>query len=175
VDLAEEFEENIQAKDASKDTEESEDDRKNSDLDAELGGDDDTAASTWDPTDYGRPPEVSSLIRIGALHCCVPTQVKAQDGSKVSCVRGKLQITCQSHADKIVQGAYRGNIGYYVARATLQEGSNTMESSPSFIPLRNMTNSGRQKTRKGRLFWPTNTMMCWKATKKGQNWPRKLA
>ncbi len=44
MDLAIEFEENIRAEDASKDADESKDNRNNTDLDAELGGDDDTAA-----------------------------------------------------------------------------------------------------------------------------------
>jgi hypothetical protein len=105
VSLEEDFAETVEVKDASEDAEESENDQNNSDLDAELGGDDDTA-SDWDPTDYGQPPETSSLVYLGFLHCRIPTQVKASDGSKVSCVCGKLQAACKRHSDKVTHGAF---------------------------------------------------------------------
>jgi hypothetical protein len=95
VDLEEDFDETILAEDASDDAEESETDRNNSNLDAKLGGDKDTA-SDWDPTAYGRPPEISSLVYLG------------------SCICGKLLASCKRHADKVLQGAFRGLDGYYV-------------------------------------------------------------
>jgi hypothetical protein len=108
------FEETILAEDASSEEAVDKSDDRNSDMDAELGGDDESS-SNWDPTDYGRPPEVSSLVHLGPHHCRVPTQVKARDGSKVSCVCGKTEAECKRHKEKIEKGAYRGTDGYYVA------------------------------------------------------------
>jgi hypothetical protein len=89
-------------------------DNRNSDVDAKLGGEDDTS-SNWDPTDYGQPPETSSLVLLDSSHCRVPTQVMAKDGSKISCVCGKLTTNCKRHVEKIARGAYWGNIGHYVS------------------------------------------------------------
>jgi hypothetical protein len=41
--------------------------------------------------------------------------VKAQDGSKASCICGKSSFGCRHHTDKISKGAYRSSEGYYVA------------------------------------------------------------
>jgi hypothetical protein len=114
INLDSDFEETILAEDASSEEAVDESDDRNSDMDAELGGDDETS-SNWDPTDYGRPPEVSSLVHLGPHHCRVPTQVKAKDGSKVSCICGKTETECKRHKEKIEKGAFRGTDGYYVA------------------------------------------------------------
>jgi hypothetical protein len=109
VNLNERFVETVQEEE-----EDESEDNRDSDFDAELGGDDDTS-SNWDSTDYGQPPTISSLVLLSSLYCRVPTQVTAKDGSKVSCVCGKTTDLCKRHADKIAKGAYRGNEGYYVS------------------------------------------------------------
>jgi hypothetical protein len=112
VNLNEQFEETIPIT-VDDELENNSEDNRDSDVDAELGRDDDTS-SNWD-SDYGQPPAVSSLILLGSLTCRVPTQVTAKDGSKVSCVCGKASFGCKRHAGKIGAGAYRGLEGYYVS------------------------------------------------------------
>jgi hypothetical protein len=110
TDLNEDFAETVEAEDTSDGAkEDTEDDQNNSDPDAKMGHDDEST-SNWDlATDYGQRPESSSsLVYLGMLHCRVPTQVKAKNGSKVSCVCGKLQAGCKWHEEKISQGAYHG-------------------------------------------------------------------
>jgi hypothetical protein len=80
-----------------------------SDLDAELGGDDETD-SNYDSDDFENPPEISSLILLEDHHCRAPTQVKSTNGSKVSCYCGKLGSECGRHKEREV---YRCNPGYY--------------------------------------------------------------
>jgi hypothetical protein len=112
VNLNEQFEETIPIT-VDEELENDSCDNRDSDVDAELGRDDDTS-SNWE-SDYGQPPAVSSLILLGGLTCRVPTQVTAKDGSKVSCVCGKPSFGCKRHAGKVGNGAYRGSEGYYVS------------------------------------------------------------
>jgi hypothetical protein len=115
TDINKDFLVTVKAEDASDgDVEDTEDDWNNSNCHAEMGCDDESA-SDWDPTDYGQCPESNSLVYLGMLRCKIPTQVKAKNGSKLSCVCGKLQAGCKRHEEKISQGAYRGQIGYYIA------------------------------------------------------------
>jgi hypothetical protein len=81
-----------------------------SDLDAEMGGDDETD-SNYDSEDVEQLPEVSSLIFLETHHCRAPTQVKSTNGTKISCACGKLGTECGRHKDR---EGYRCNPGYYV-------------------------------------------------------------
>ena len=81
-----------------------------SDLDAELGGND-SAGSNYDSDDIEQPHEISSLILLEEQHCRASTQVRSSNGSKISCVCGKLGSECGRH---IGNNIYRGNPGYYV-------------------------------------------------------------
>jgi hypothetical protein len=88
------------------------------DLDAEMGGDDDTESS-YDSEDVEHQPEISSLILLDAHHCRAPTQVKLMNGTKVSCACGKLGSECGCHKDR---EGYRCNPGYYVGMSNPQRG-----------------------------------------------------
>jgi hypothetical protein len=67
-----------------------------SDLDAELGGDDEMDWN-YDSDDFEHLPKISSsLILLEEIHHCrAPTQVKSTNGSKISCACGKLGSKCQ--------------------------------------------------------------------------------
>jgi hypothetical protein len=101
VYLEKDFDETILAKDASDDAEESETDRNISDLNAKLGGDEDTA-SDWDPTDYGRPPD--NLI----LHVDCFEFIRLVDTQQIQTTEVQL-LTTSNGSDNPVQRHLAGS------------------------------------------------------------------
>jgi hypothetical protein len=99
---------NIEAEDASKDKAE---EGPSSDQDEEFT---DEEGSDWDSAAGATEPDPTTMIFLPEMACRALTQVKARDGTYVTCACGKEVTDCRKHVKSCIKGMFRNPAGFYV-------------------------------------------------------------
>jgi hypothetical protein len=98
----------IEAEDASEDEVE---EGPSSDQDEEFT---DEEGSDWDSATGTAEPDPTTMIFLPETACRALTQVKARDGTHVTCVCGKESTDCRKHVKSRTEGMFRNPPGFYV-------------------------------------------------------------